>query len=235
MSSPGSLGLQGLHCLDRSQPEFAAQLSKTLYGEKYKRCVPTLDDADSVWLVDYLDDVCCCVALSHLRLNQSRFSVLSVPLVPLFESVCVNSDTYAALGRSSQRRTRFRLRPNFLILVSTHSPREVSVMCTRGPSTVRGCASSVCGSTLRTRIGAPRCVTMPSLPYPPLLTEFADLLPRGRNVEALGPSEHLTPSGCYSNSPPAHFRLDARRRPAKLYQEKPQCGSTRACWCPFML
>ena len=58
MPPPDPPTLQNLHRLDRSSPEFNGQLSDTLYGEEYQRCVPDLRDGDLLWLVDYLDKVC---------------------------------------------------------------------------------------------------------------------------------------------------------------------------------
>ena len=55
MSSPPTL--QQLRRLNKSSPDFHDQLSSVLYGEGYQQCVPTLQDDDLVWLVDYLDNV----------------------------------------------------------------------------------------------------------------------------------------------------------------------------------
>jgi len=49
--------LEALHRLDRSSPEFHDQLCNIFYGEEYRKCLTTLQDDDSVWLVDYLDEV----------------------------------------------------------------------------------------------------------------------------------------------------------------------------------
>ena len=57
MPSPDPPALQKLDLLDRNSPEFHSQLSETLYGEEYQRCVPNLRDGDLVWLIDYLDKV----------------------------------------------------------------------------------------------------------------------------------------------------------------------------------
>ena len=58
MRSPDPPALQKLHRLDNSSPEFNSQLTETLYGEEYQRCLPNLEDTDLLWLVDYLDKVC---------------------------------------------------------------------------------------------------------------------------------------------------------------------------------
>jgi len=63
-----------------------------------------------------------------------------------------------APGRYSRRRTRFRL--TFSPPVPTRSLQEVTVMCTRGPSTVQGFALSVCGCMLRmVHRKLPRCAS----------------------------------------------------------------------------
>ena len=59
MSPPSHPVLQQLHHLDRSSPDLNDQLSNVLYGEEYQKCVPNLQGEDLVWLVDYLDEVCC--------------------------------------------------------------------------------------------------------------------------------------------------------------------------------
>lgn len=63
MSSPGPLALQKLQELDMSLSEFHDQLNDLLYGEEYQQCVPNLQADNLVWLVDYLDKVCCHAAL----------------------------------------------------------------------------------------------------------------------------------------------------------------------------
>ena len=57
MSSPSPPALQQLRRLNRSSSGFHDQLSKVLYGERYKQCVPDLQGDDLLWLVDYLDKV----------------------------------------------------------------------------------------------------------------------------------------------------------------------------------
>ena len=81
------------------------------------------------------------------RRSQHRLSAISILPVPRLENVYANSETYAAPRGYSRHRTPFHLTSSPLI--PTHSPREVMVMCTRGPSTVRGFASNVCGCILK--------------------------------------------------------------------------------------
>jgi len=73
MSSPSSLALQQLDCLDKSSPDFQDKVSNILYGQDYVRCVQNLQASDSVWLVDYLNDVRFRVPLlcSPLKLAQA--------------------------------------------------------------------------------------------------------------------------------------------------------------------
>ena len=59
MSSPSSPALQQLYHLDRSSPDFHDQLCNVFYESEYSQCVPNLVGDDLVWLVDYLDKVCC--------------------------------------------------------------------------------------------------------------------------------------------------------------------------------
>ena len=97
MTSPNLL--QQLHHLDRSSSEFHDQLSNILYGEEYERHVADLDNDDLVSLVDYLDKVRCCVALSpRFRLSQHRLSTFSTLPALVSGNVYANSDTHAAPG-----------------------------------------------------------------------------------------------------------------------------------------
>jgi len=57
MPSPNHPALEQLRRLDRSLSGFHTQLCNGLNGEEYKKCVPNLEDDDSAWLVDYLDEV----------------------------------------------------------------------------------------------------------------------------------------------------------------------------------
>jgi len=68
-------------------------------------------------------------------------------------------------------------------------------------------------------------------PCPPLLTKFADLLPRGRNMETFVTYEHNTPAGYHHHSLSAHFQLDVWRGPSGIHQEAPRCRAacTRGC------
>lgn len=55
MIPPGPL--QVLHDLDRTSPQFHKQLSDLLRGDEYRNVVPDLQDDDTAWLVEYLDNV----------------------------------------------------------------------------------------------------------------------------------------------------------------------------------
>ena len=57
--------LERFRHLDRASAGFHDQLSNILYGEEYKRCVEVLRDDDLVWLVDYLDEVSCRIAVPY--------------------------------------------------------------------------------------------------------------------------------------------------------------------------
>jgi hypothetical protein len=71
MPSPNSPVLQRLDRLNRSLSGFRDQLRSLLYGEEYKRCVPSLEGDDLVWLIDYLDKVRRRVALSRSPLETA--------------------------------------------------------------------------------------------------------------------------------------------------------------------
>jgi len=65
MASPSHPVLQRLDGLKRSSSDFHDQLSNVLYAEEYKQYVSDLRGDDLVWLVDYLDEVRCRLALPH--------------------------------------------------------------------------------------------------------------------------------------------------------------------------
>ena len=89
--------LQQLRRLDQSSSEFPDQVSSILYGKEYRQWVPNLQSDDLVWFVDYLDEVRrVCRSLAR-RSSPHRFSMFSILPVPLSESACASSETYAVL------------------------------------------------------------------------------------------------------------------------------------------
>lgn len=71
MSSPSSPALRELHRLDKSSPGFGNQLNDIISGEKYAQCERNLERDDSVWLINYLDEVRCLTVLSRSPLRPS--------------------------------------------------------------------------------------------------------------------------------------------------------------------
>ena len=69
MSSSSSPALQGLDRLGWASPDFHDKLSEILYEKEYARCVPSLQNDEVVWLVDYLDKVCRHVTVPHSSLK----------------------------------------------------------------------------------------------------------------------------------------------------------------------
>ena len=57
MSLPGSPVLQQLHRLNKSSSDFHDQLCKVLYAPEYVQCGQNLGGDDSVWLIDYFEEV----------------------------------------------------------------------------------------------------------------------------------------------------------------------------------
>ncbi|KAF9643029.1 kinase-like protein [Thelephora ganbajun] len=56
MAPPTDPALQQIAQLDRTSIDFHDQLDNALHGQEYRECVPKLQDDDSVWLVNYLDE-----------------------------------------------------------------------------------------------------------------------------------------------------------------------------------
>jgi len=71
MSSPSPAALKQLDRLNRSSPGFPDQLNDILCGEEYKQCAPNLQEGDSAWLVDYLNEVRCHIALTRSPLKPA--------------------------------------------------------------------------------------------------------------------------------------------------------------------
>ena len=90
MSPPNYPALQQLYHLDQSSIDFHNQLRNVLYGEEYTQCAPNLQGKDLVWIVDYLDKVRRRVLFPCSPLSQYRLSMVSILLVLLSGSVCVN-------------------------------------------------------------------------------------------------------------------------------------------------
>ena len=109
MPLPDLPTLRKLHRLDRSSPEFSDQLSDTLYGEEYQRCVQSLRDGDLLWVVDYLDKVCYHMSFPTPHSSQRRCLAISNLRTPLPGNVYVSSEAYVAPGGYSQHHTCFRL------------------------------------------------------------------------------------------------------------------------------
>ena len=112
MSPPSSQALQELDRLDKASSDFDNKLRDVLYGQEYALHEEHFEDDDLVWLIDYLDEVCRCVAaLFTRRSNQRRPSESIAPTFPLKlpGSVVASSEVYVAPRQSSRRRTSFRL------------------------------------------------------------------------------------------------------------------------------
>ena len=90
--------LRQLHRLDKSSSRFHDQLCNALYREEYKQAMPDLQGDDLAELVDYLDEVRCCVTLSHLCSSQHRFSMFSILPIPVSGNVSANSENYVEPG-----------------------------------------------------------------------------------------------------------------------------------------
>ena len=65
MSSTNHPALQGLRNLNRTSPGFHDQVCNALYEEGYQKSMPGLQGDDLAWLVEYLNEVCRYVPLSH--------------------------------------------------------------------------------------------------------------------------------------------------------------------------
>ena len=108
---PSHSPLEQLRHLDRSSSEFHDRVSNILYGEDYKKWVQTVQGDDLVGLVDYLDKVRYPSHSFAPRSSRYRLSTILTLPVPLSESACANSDTYAAPERYYH--LRIRSRPKF--------------------------------------------------------------------------------------------------------------------------
>ena len=71
MPLPASPVLQELDGLVRTSSDFSEQLYNVLSRRDYLNCEKNLDDGDVMWLVDYLDRVCCHAAFPYSPLRQA--------------------------------------------------------------------------------------------------------------------------------------------------------------------
>jgi len=212
--------LRQLRHLDKSLSDFPDQFSNVLYGEEYKQCVANLQGDDLIWLVDYLDEVCRCVAFPHSQLKPAQALGEFDPSGPTFRK-CLRELRSLCGARG--------ILPTSYIL-SSH-PLNIN----RHPFASGGFSdvyhgvldgSRVCIKRVRVyyRDGPGKATKVryrPNhLPCSPSLTEPVGLLPRGRGVEALDTSKHLTPPRCHCRSPPTHFELDVWRGPAGVHPEE---------------
>lgn len=132
-----------------------------------------------------------------------------------------------APGQCFRNRTRFCLTSTS---IPTRSPRAVLVTCMRGLSMVRGFVSNAYECTPNmARKKLLKYVVKFATSLVAIVNDLADLLSGGGDVETLDTSQHFTSSGCHCQPLPAHFELDARRRPTKLPQEESRRGSSWTC------
>lgn len=61
--------LQPLHDLDRTSPLFHGQLIDFLRGNEYRDVIPSLQNEDLAWLIEYLDGVSLLTISSNTTLN----------------------------------------------------------------------------------------------------------------------------------------------------------------------
>ena len=101
--------LQQLRHLDRSWPGFPNQLNDVLCEGEYREYASNLQADDLVWLIEYLDEVRHCVAISHPPLKLvCRLSMLLTLPAPVSISACASSGAYAEPKGYSQHRIQFR-------------------------------------------------------------------------------------------------------------------------------
>jgi len=68
--SPQSL-LEQLRRLNSRSPDFHDQLCNVIYGREYIQSVQNLQGDDLAWFVEYLDKVCCRIALPYSPLKPA--------------------------------------------------------------------------------------------------------------------------------------------------------------------
>ena len=93
--------LQKLNNLDKSSPEFHDQLNNVLYTEEYIQCVTNVQGDNLTWLVDFLDNVSCCVVCGYSGSCRHRPSTVSLSLALLSGNVYVSSKAYVDPGKPS--------------------------------------------------------------------------------------------------------------------------------------
>ena len=166
--------LQPLRRLNRSSPGCCDQHSNILHGEEYKRCVPSLQDDDLAWLVDYLDEVRHRPPLSPLFTKPAQaLGNLDLPAfrkcLRELRSICgtraILPVSYTLLG-SLQGVGSLPFTPG--------GPGHVCEGTWKGPSTVQGFPSNAFGYIQRTIRRRPRrsVIDATTPPVFPLLTSL---------------------------------------------------------------
>ena len=214
-----------LRHLDRSSPDFHDQLYNVLYGEEYSQYVPILQGDDLVWLADFLDKVRRCISPPRSLLKPAQALDCLDPSGPIFRK-CLR-ELRSRCGAAGVLPTSYTLPPHRLNVGSDPFASEGYGDVYEG--TLDG--SRVYIKRMRVYPDGPqkaarvRCRRR-RFPCSQLLTEPTDLLSPGHNVETLDAPKRPTPIGRHCGSLPAHFELDVWRRPTRIHQEEPQCGST---------
>ena len=106
----------------------------------------------------------CAITCPFPAFHSSHVRLLSASNLraPLPASVYVNSEAYAVPRGYCRHHTRFPLTSYGPVPI--HSPQEVTVMCTKGPSVIRWSVSNGCGCMPKTaHRRLPKCVLPPSL------------------------------------------------------------------------
>ena len=214
--------------LNQSSSEFPGQLMNILHDKGYRDQVKSLQDHDSVWLAEYLDEVCFPVILSvSLPKLAQALDILS-PISPMLFRKCL-VELRAMCG------SRGVLPRSYVLQKSP--PKTVGwPIASRGPFNVyEGHLddSKVCVKQLQRYSSTDPetakhvCSRGRHLPPFPLMIR-AGLLSRGRYMETSGAPERRPPPGRYRHSLPIRCGLDAWRRAPGIHQCAPICRPSPA-------
>ena len=221
MSSPSPPALQQLRHLNRSSSGFHDQLSKVLYGERYKQCVPDLQGDDLLWLVDYLDKVRCRISSPYSPLKSAQALDCLDPSTAASRK-CLR-ELRTTCGARGMLPTSYTLSSDLLNI--SPEPFAAGGYGDVYEGTLDG--SRVCIKRVKAYVqdGPQKAARVRyrrrRFPRSPPLTKPVDLLSRSHNVEKLETSKCLTATRYHYHSLPTRFESDVWRGSAGIHGEAP--------------
>ena len=212
--------LRQLRRVDGSSSDFTDKLYDILCGPGYVECEKNFAQDDAVWLADYLDNVRHRVALSCSPLRQPQALGYIDPSSPASRK-CLSA-LRKVCGTREILPASYTLQSQHLGVDSTSSTFEGSRDVCEGTlggsrvriKRVRVTTGDVRNPAAKVYLTPPFCLSS--------LTQLADVLRRGGNMETPDTSKRIALRGYHYRAPPAHFELAVWWGSAGTYPKVPQ-------------